>query len=68
MRMAERDARVDDVPSPCISICTLDAGGTYCTGCLRTLHEIAEWSRMSADDRRAVLAALAERRAAESWR
>ena len=55
--------RADDVPSPCISVCTLDASQVYCTGCLRTLHEIAEWSRMSADDKRAVLASLSARRA-----
>ncbi|MFI4904276.1 MAG: DUF1289 domain-containing protein [Burkholderiales bacterium] len=54
--------RGDDVASPCISVCTLDATQTYCTGCLRTLHEIATWSRMSADDKRAVIDALAARR------
>ena len=54
--------RDDDVASPCISICTLDATQTYCTGCLRTLHEIAAWSRMSDDDKRAVIDALAARR------
>jgi predicted Fe-S protein YdhL (DUF1289 family) len=52
----------DDVPSPCISVCTLDASSSYCTGCLRTLHEIATWSTMSAADKRAVLAALPARR------
>lgn len=56
------DARAD-VASPCIGICTLDASGTYCTGCLRTLHEVATWSTMRSDDKRAVLAALPARRA-----
>lgn len=58
----ETAARDDDVASPCISVCTLDAAQMYCTGCMRTLHEIATWSRMSADEKRAVLAALAARR------
>ena len=52
----------DDVPSPCISVCRLDPSSSFCTGCLRTLREIATWSSMSAADRRAVLAALPARR------
>ncbi|MBS0321396.1 MAG: DUF1289 domain-containing protein [Proteobacteria bacterium] len=55
--------RDDNPPSPCISICTLDADGVRCVGCLRTLDEIARWERMSADDKRAVIAALPARRA-----
>lgn len=55
-------ARGDDVPSPCISVCRLDPSSSFCTGCLRTLREIATWSSMSAADRRAVLAALPARR------
>lgn len=51
----------DNVPSPCISICVLDASQSYCTGCGRTLREIAAWTDMSADEKRAVVASLAER-------
>jgi hypothetical protein len=36
------------VPSPCISICQMDADTGWCQGCFRTLDEIAQWSR--ADD------------------
>ncbi len=36
------------VPSPCVSICRMDADTGWCTGCFRTLEEIAQWSR--ADD------------------
>ena len=35
-----------DVPSPCVSICRMDAATGRCEGCLRTLDEIAAWSRM----------------------
>lgn len=31
-----------EVPSPCINVCTLDQKGV-CTGCHRTMREIAEW-------------------------
>jgi predicted Fe-S protein YdhL (DUF1289 family) len=33
-----------------------------CEGCLRTLDEIAAWSAMSAEEKRAVLARLPARR------
>jgi predicted Fe-S protein YdhL (DUF1289 family) len=53
----------DDVHSPCVSICTLDATGDYCTGCFRTLDEIGQWARLSVDQKRAVIACLPARRA-----
>jgi predicted Fe-S protein YdhL (DUF1289 family) len=34
-----------------------------CSGCLRTIDEIAGWSRYSESDKRAVWARIAERRA-----
>jgi predicted Fe-S protein YdhL (DUF1289 family) len=34
---------IPDVSSPCVQICKLDAG-SICTGCGRSLDEIAEWS------------------------
>lgn len=36
--------------SPCIGICEIAVDG-LCTGCLRDLSEIAEWSQMSDSDR-----------------
>jgi predicted Fe-S protein YdhL (DUF1289 family) len=40
----------------------MDAASGLCTGCLRTLDEIAAWSVMDDDARRAVLAAASTRR------
>ncbi|MDQ2918233.1 MAG: DUF1289 domain-containing protein [Casimicrobiaceae bacterium] len=51
------------VPSPCISVCRFDPASGLCTGCLRTLDEIAAWSILDDDARRAVWTALAQRRA-----
>jgi len=53
---------VNEVRSPCVKLCVLDARDV-CTGCGRTLDEIAGW--MDADDttRRAIVAAAAARRA-----
>ena len=54
----------EDVASPCINVCRMNSDTGLCEGCLRTLAEIAAWSRMSADEKRAVLAQLAGRGAA----
>lgn len=51
---------VPGVTSPCIGICHLDADDV-CKGCHRTLDEIAEWSRVSDDRRRAILNRIADR-------
>jgi len=56
----------EDVASPCINICRMNPATKLCDGCLRTLDEIAEWSGYNAEEKRAVLAKLAVRRAAES--
>jgi predicted Fe-S protein YdhL (DUF1289 family) len=57
-------AHADHIPSPCVSVCVLDANGIVCLGCFRTLDEIAAWSLLDADAKRGVLAALPERRSA----
>ena len=46
------------VPSPCLSICRMDAVTGLCEGCLRTLDEIARWGRMSAAEQWQVIARL----------
>jgi uncharacterized protein len=53
---------VAPVPSPCISVCRIDASTGLCIGCLRTLDEIASWSALDDDARRAVWRAIAKRR------
>jgi predicted Fe-S protein YdhL (DUF1289 family) len=52
------------VESPCVGVCVIDGTSGRCAGCLRTLEEIARWGVSSAPERREVLAAVAERRAA----
>jgi predicted Fe-S protein YdhL (DUF1289 family) len=56
-------ADVADVPSPCISVCRMDAAGRLCEGCLRTLDEIAAWSTLSTAEKRVVWARIAQRAA-----
>ncbi len=50
------------VPSPCTSVCRMSPSTGLCEGCLRTLDEIAAWSRMEAHEKRAVWALLEQRR------
>ena len=49
------------VSSPCIGVCRMDAATGWCEGCLRSLDEIAGWSRMDNAAKRVVWAQLPER-------
>jgi predicted Fe-S protein YdhL (DUF1289 family) len=49
------------IETPCVKICTLDAGRGLCLGCGRTVDEIAAWARMTPAERRSVMDALPER-------
>jgi len=51
----------NEVESPCVKVCVIHQGAGLCVGCHRTLDEIARWSRMTADERRTVIAALPDR-------
>ena len=50
------------VPSPCTSVCRMSPATGVCEGCLRTIAEIAGWSRMDDEHKRIVWARLEERR------
>lgn len=56
------DATEQDEPSPCTGLCRIDAASALCAGCLRTLDEIARWSRMDDATKRDVLTDLDARR------
>ena len=59
---AHRTVLADELASPCINVCEMDAGSGLCVGCLRTLDEIAAWGALDSNAKRAVLAALPSRR------
>lgn len=50
-----------DVPSPCISICRMNAATGLCEGCFRTRDEIAAWSCASNDSKRGIWSAIGQR-------
>jgi predicted Fe-S protein YdhL (DUF1289 family) len=54
------------ISSPCIKLCVIDHATGLCAGCRRTLDEIAQWSRLSEDERRAIIAGLPGRLATSS--
>ncbi len=51
----------DEIESPCVKVCLVHPAARICTGCHRTIDEIGRWSRMTSDERRAVMAELPSR-------
>lgn len=49
------------VSSPCIDICLMDARTGLCTGCARSLEEIAAWASLGETERREIMSALPAR-------
>ena len=54
-------AATGEVPSPCISVCQINAATGSCEGCFRTLDEIAGWSVATPEAKRSVWRAIAQR-------
>jgi len=55
----------EEVESPCVRECAIDAVSGYCSGCFRTLREISYWSTYTHAQQRALLAELEQRRVAQ---
>ncbi len=51
----------DEIDSPCVRVCVVHPETRLCTGCARSLDEIGNWSRMTPEARRAVMAELPAR-------
>ena len=52
---------MSDIESPCNQVCAIDPESGLCVGCGRTLAEIERWSRYTSEERRRIMAELAER-------
>ncbi|MBF9150801.1 DUF1289 domain-containing protein [Novosphingobium jiangmenense] len=48
-------------PSPCTGVCEIDRATEVCRGCQRTLGEITAWFTATAQEKHAILRALAAR-------
>jgi len=51
----------NEVESPCIQVCVVHPEERICTGCLRSIDEITRWSKMEADERKAIMQELPDR-------
>ncbi|MAC80788.1 MAG: DUF1289 domain-containing protein [Rhodobacteraceae bacterium] len=51
----------NEMDSPCIKICMIHPQEGICTGCYRTLQEIAAWSSMKPETRAEIIASLPAR-------
>ena len=49
------------IETPCIKVCVMNATTGLCTGCGRTLEEIARWATLDAETRSRVMAELPAR-------
>lgn len=52
----------DEIESPCVKICLIHPEVGICVGCHRSREEIAIWSQLSPDARRAVMEDLPARK------
>ncbi len=48
----------DEIASPCVKLCVVHPEARICVGCLRSIDEISQWSRMTHEARDAVMAEL----------
>jgi predicted Fe-S protein YdhL (DUF1289 family) len=60
--MTDGEPRREPPLSPCILVCVMDGERRYCTGCRRTLDEIAGWWSYSDEQKREILELLPGRR------
>lgn len=51
----------DEVESPCVKLCVIHPEERICVGCMRSIEEISQWSRLSPQERAAVMQDLPAR-------
>ncbi len=57
-------AAIHAVASPCVAVCKMNPANDFCDGCLRTIDEIAAWSRLGNDGKRLIWQRIEQRKAA----
>ena len=51
----------NEIASPCVKLCVVHPEERICVGCFRSIEEISGWSRMTQEERAAVMAELPSR-------
>jgi hypothetical protein len=49
------------ISTPCIKVCVIDSASSLCSGCGRTLDEIARWGSMTESQRLQIMQGLPTR-------
>jgi predicted Fe-S protein YdhL (DUF1289 family) len=60
-RAAQARSGTPDVPSPCVSVCRMNADRSFCEGCFRSIDEIRVWSRSDDAQKRVIWERLLQR-------
>lgn len=55
------DSNHNDIPSPCIGVCSINSDNDLCSGCYRTMDEITAWYNSTPEEKQAVLASIEQR-------
>ncbi len=50
------------IATPCVKVCIVDGPSGLCLGCYRKLSEIGGWSRLTDEERAAIMAELPDRK------
>ncbi|NDV01526.1 DUF1289 domain-containing protein [Pseudoroseicyclus tamaricis] len=50
-----------EIESPCVKTCVVHPKAKICVGCYRTIDEIAQWTKLSPEQRHAIMADLPAR-------
>ncbi|MCA0043745.1 DUF1289 domain-containing protein [Celeribacter litoreus] len=58
----------NEIESPCTKVCQIHPETRLCLGCARSIEEIGDWSRMTPDQRRTIMADLPNRAPAPTGR
>ena len=61
MAMTDETWTRDEPDSPCVKVCVIHPETQLCLGCRRSIDEISRWSRMTAEERCEIAAALPSR-------
>ncbi len=59
--MKDDISKRDEIASPCVNICVVHQAAGICTGCLRSIDEIARWTAMPPQERTDIMMALPAR-------
>ncbi|GAA3875248.1 DUF1289 domain-containing protein [Celeribacter arenosi] len=58
----------DEIDSPCTQVCQIHPDTRLCLGCARSIEEIGDWSRMTPEQRKTIMAELPSRSPAPTTR